>query len=197
MITKFNLYESFYEPKYSCVNLDMKEFRELTEKDNTLQKRIRFFNYSDTTSWYDVKPRFTVLFADDLIIGICKIDNYDNEEQDYTISYFSIDRDFRNRRLTRLMIETLFDFIEEGDYTLNSSSWTHPGMIKLKPLIDSIAKERNIKWVTNNRKHDGEWAYNDDFINQNEMTDDELKKFNKNKYPKKREWKLFNKLSKS
>ena len=175
------LYESFYEPEYSCVNLTRDEFRELTDKDETLTKRIRYFNTSDVSSWYDVNPKFTVMFADELIIGICKIDDYENEPQDFTISYFSIDRDFRNRKLTRLMIDTLFDFISDGNYTLNSSSWTHPGMTKLKPLLDKIAEERGIKWITNDRKMDGEWMYNDDFINRNEMTDDELNKFGKNK----------------
>ena len=176
MITEFTIFESFYEPQYSCVNLSADEFNELTRKDNTLKTRIRFFNYSDTTSWYDQEPRFTVLFADDLIIGVCKIDKYDNQEGDFSIAYFSIDRDFRNRKLTRLMIDTLFDFILDNDYSLDSSSWTYPGMTKLKPLIDSIAKERGVKWITNNKKHDAEWNYNDDFIHRNEMTDKEYKK---------------------
>jgi len=162
MITKFKIYESFYEPQYSCVNMDSSEFNELTNKDNTLDKRIRFFNYSDTTSWYDQEPRFTILFADDLIIGVCKIDKYENEEADFTISYFSIDKDFRNRKLTRLMIETLFDFIIENDYSLNSSSWTHPGMTKLKPLVDEIGIERDAKWITNNNRFDNEVSYNNE-----------------------------------
>jgi len=176
MITTMKIFEHFYEPQYSSANMNIDDFDKIVSQDDTIKKRIRFFDYSDSNTWFDKKPRFTVMFADDLIIGICKIDSYDNSEADYSISYFSIDKDFRNRKITRLMINTLFDYILDGDYTLDSSSCTHPGMTKLKPLIDKIAEERGVKWTSNDRRHDTETSYDDDFLHYQEMNDDEYKK---------------------
>jgi GNAT superfamily N-acetyltransferase len=170
-------YELFHEPIYSVVHLDGWEMSDLISTDNTLKDRIRFFDYRDYL--HSNKPIYFVLFADDLIVGICKIDYFEHENTDYTICYFSIDRQYRNQKLTRLLIEGLYTWLKDNNYSLSSSSWTVPGNLKLRPLLNSMAKEFGIQFIDNDRKHDTQREYNDDLINVREMTDKEYKKFNR------------------
>jgi hypothetical protein len=170
-------YETFYEPIYSCVCLNNNDMNELSRNDKTLEKRIRFFNYDDYM--YSNDPLYFVLFGDEKIIGICKIDIFKHEKADYTISYFSIDRKHRNNKLTKLIIETLFIWLKNNNKSLSSSSWTVPGNLKLRPLLNKMSKEFGVNFQDNNRKFDNENNYNKNLINSLEMTDSEYKKFQK------------------
>ena len=114
-----------------------------------------------------------------MIVVICKLDYFDNEKTDYTICYFSIDRQYRNKKLTRLLIEGLYTWLKDNNYSLSSSSWTVPGNLKLRPLLNSMAIEFGVEFQDNDRKFDSQHEYNDELINTREMTDKEYKKFKK------------------
>ena len=184
-----NIFESnFYEPQYSVVAHTGKEFEEIINKPNNqkLSKRIRFFNYGIQDD-----AIFFTLYADDLIIGINKImkvkstdDKYRYDYADYVISYFSIDRDFRNKKLSRLLMESMFSWLKENNYSaVASTEWSVPGNQRLKSQFHKMGIEYNIKTSDRKEAHDTKSQYNDELIHKSEMTEDELKKFNKKKPP--------------
>jgi len=172
-------FETFDNPTYSVVPMDNDEFYQLIRKEKTLEDRIRFFSYTAANHVND--PMHFVLFIENKVIGICKLDIFDSADADYSICYVSIDRQYRNKKLTRLIIETMVDWMKEHNYTLGTSSWTVPGNLRLRPLVKSITSEKGVKFYDKDEKHDVQWMYNDDMININEMTPKELKKHNKRK----------------
>ena len=187
MITNFNLFETkFYEPIYSVVIHDKEEFTEITRNEKELDKRIRFFDYNDY-QWSN-NPIYFTLYADEYIVGICKISEtttYDKKkdgaETDYTVVYFSIDRKFRNKKLSRLLMETLFSWLKENNYSISSTSWSVSGRLKLRDMKHELAKEYGVKIIDKNTNHDYDAMYNDDLININEMTPEEYDKFDRNR----------------
>ena len=179
MITKFNFFEArFYEPEYSVVMHTGEEFDNVIQfKKQKLSKRIRFFNYH-----LKIDDIYFTLYADGLIIGINKLmkvkdGRYDGS--DYVVAYFSIDRDFRDKKLSRLLYDTMFSWLKENNYSIASTEWSVPGRKKLRHIKHELGKEYGVKTIDRDGTHDIETMYNDDLVHYDEMTDGEKKEFDK------------------
>jgi ribosomal protein S18 acetylase RimI-like enzyme len=190
-IKNFKLFESnsIYAKSYT-----LEEFREILYdkdtyllKDPTLQSRIRYMDigmdlsaYNDTNNFH-----FIVLYEKEKIIGVCKIGHYSlnefGDDQKYmSISYCSIDKDYRNKGYLKIMIEELMKLCKKRGFYLGASSWTVPGNVKLRPTIKKYAKKYGVKFIDHNNKHDTEYYYKD-FTHISEMTPIEYDEWNKEK----------------
>lgn len=141
-------YERFYEPTYSVTLLNQTDFGDLTNNINNLDKSIEFFNYNDSEC--SNKPIYFSLFSDDYLVGVCKLDVVNDIEfkkypdVDYIICYVSIDEKHKNRKLARILIEYVMDWLKENNYSLCTTTWTHDGDTKLRPLVKSIASDKDV-----------------------------------------------------
>lgn len=184
-----------YEPVFSIIIQNGEDFEKniMYSKNQKLSKRIRFFNYNN----YFENPNdiiFIILYADDLIIGINKIvktktkgEKYMYNYADYVLSYFSIDRDFRNKKLSKFLFDAMFSWLKENGFkSVSSTEWTVVGKSKLKENFFRIGKKYDIKVSDKERTHDSLELYNDDLIHYDEMNEEETIKFDKKRYKKKR-----------
>jgi RimJ/RimL family protein N-acetyltransferase len=145
-------------------------------KDETVFDRIRFMHYTDFDYHQktSVKPYFVVLFNGDKVIGVAKIGYYDmtaESENEYAISYFSIDKSYRNRGYSRMMADELFKLAKEHGLDMTTSSYSFVGFKKLRHLFNEYAD----KWGVNFRDkkdddslHDAAWMYDDDLNHMSE-----------------------------
>lgn len=160
-----------------------------------LKKRIRFF---DIDKFSRNEFPHIIMFdgnANDKIIGICKIGNYDNNNPNhYVISYCSIDKEYRGEGYLNSLIEGLAKFCKENNYTLGSSEWTVPGMLKLRPTVVKRMKKYDVPFDDHNKRFDYPHSYNSNMINVDELSPEELEEHKrlsrlepkyKNKYMKK------------
>lgn len=137
----------FYQPVYSVALLNQEKFKKLTSNIKNLDKNLEFFNYHD--DYWSRKPIYFSLFMDDYFIGVCKLDLLNDREKeiwdaDYIISYVNIEKLHREKKLTRILIEYIMDWLKEKNLSLCTTSWTPDGNKKLRPLVKSIAKEKSV-----------------------------------------------------
>lgn len=145
-------------------------------KDPTYYNRIRYANNRDF-SWYEseLNLKFIVLYEGDKIIGVCKIGNWDKENPNkMSISYCSIDREYRNKGYLKLIIIELMKFCKNNNFVITASSWTVPGNLKLRPSLIKYSKIYGVEYIDHDNKHDAKHFYNKNLISAYEMTDDEL-----------------------
>lgn len=156
---------------------DFLDDRKESVKD--LENRLRFFKYPFYTFGND-DDYYSILFDSDEIIGVCKISSYEDlKKSEMEISYCSIDRDHRGRGYLNILIKEVIRLCKERNISLGASRWTVPGYLKLRPTIKKWASKYNVKFRDHELKFDYPSAYNADMINLNEMTPEELEKFQK------------------
>ncbi len=143
--------------------------------DPTIFDRIRYFSRDDF-DWLqkDLKPFYVVLTLDSKIIGLVKCTYYEMDalhEKNFSLSFFSIDMQYRNFGYSRLMADKLFEYASVNGIELNTSTYTYLGKLKLQKIMLEMALKYNV--VFNDKKdtdhlNDGEWIYDKNLIHQNE-----------------------------
>ncbi len=146
-------------------------------KDETVYDRIRFFNTYDF-GWSQksqVKPFYTVLQDGDKVIGIAKIGFYSSNnfhEKDYSLSYLSIDLEYRNKGLTRVIADKLFEFLKEKGFELKTSSYTYAGKMKLQKVLNDMSIKWDVKFTDKKETDsliDADWMYDENLNHKEEI----------------------------
>jgi hypothetical protein len=152
-------------------------------------KRIRYFSGSDLDRVYGKgcsdeynNRRFSVLFDGDKIIGICKAQYYPYNNENIKdcnhiiISFFSIDRYYRGKKYSKLMIQEMVAICKKDGFSLGSSSWTHLGNKYIRSNIKAECERIGVKFYDNDNMFDNEDQYYDG-IHRGELTDSERIKY--------------------
>lgn len=161
-------YDSF---NITTKSMDLDQFRSYlrnNDKNKNIFDKIRFFQPNDLSFLSDkIKPHFILLEKNNEIIGLSKIANYpyDNDNV-YSVSFFTIDKEFRNKGYSRLMLDELFKLAKQKGWILKSSSYTYVGFIKLRKLFNEYAKKYLVEFI--DKKDD------DHLIDTKHMYDDNL-----------------------
>ena len=157
-----------YNSDFSISNIKLKifsfpDFYQLiygnngTPKYKKLEDKIRYFSYRDLQYTFDEESRnnrekgyYIVMFYKKEIIGIIKLgwNPYLRKVTNhYWISYFSIDKKFQGKGLSKLMMHKLFSFAKENNFILEGSSRTEMGKERLSNNIDKFSKEYDIEYI--------------------------------------------------
>lgn len=171
-----------YDEMYARIYTSVEDYDKFNDFANQLEKRIRYFTFKDFNpiERKEIRPFYFVLYDNEYIIGISKIGNYDKNPNLYSISYLSIDKNYRGQKLSKLIIDTILSFSKEKKLTLTTSDWSLLGKLSMKKYIKSKTKEMGIEYIENDNDHDGKWMYNDNLIHVDDMTDKERDDFYKN-----------------
>lgn len=132
--------------------------------DKTIFNRIRYFS-NDDFSWEQkekVKPFFSILKENDKIIGIAKCGYFDlsaKSKNDWSISFFSIDKNYRNLGYSHILAEEIFKYAKNNGYEISTSAYTILGKERLNHLFLLYSNKYNVKFYNNDRMHDCESMY--------------------------------------
>lgn len=156
-------------PKVSVLNhdqlLELIYNRKTGEcSDLSVFKRIRYFspNDFDYTQKTQVKPFYTVLQIGGKIVGIAKAGYYSlsaKDERNWSISFFSIDKDYRGKGYSRLMVNALFEYAKQNDFDISPSAYSILGKERVYHLLIEYAAIHGVKFYDEVRMHDAEWMY--------------------------------------
>lgn len=133
-------------------------------KDATVYDRIRYFSSSDF-GWMQrdkVKPFFSVLKEGEKIIGLAKAGYFDLSAKsplDWSISFFSIDKNYRGNGYSRMMVEAIFKHAKEKGYEISPSYYSVLGNERVKHLLEMYAEKYGVKFYQHDRMHDIESMY--------------------------------------
>ncbi len=122
-----------------------------------LEDKIRYFQYSDLQfHWVDSvkfnreRSFFIVLYSKKTIIGVISL-GYNPYLKDITnhlwISYFSITEKFQNKGLSKIMLDTLFQFAKNNNYVLEGSKYTEMGNQRLSSNINKWAELYKVNFI--------------------------------------------------
>jgi len=135
-------------------------------KDETVFSRIRYFSGSDFGYSQDsVKPFYAFALEGDKIVGVAKAGYYSlsaQNENTWSISFFSIDKNYRGRGLARPMADKLFEHAKMLKKEMSTSSYTVLGKECLQKIFNECAAKHGVKFYDkgpNDSMHDAEWMY--------------------------------------
>lgn len=161
MITTINEYKLYLESNsVQAFIMTNKELIKEVQKDDTIYDRIRFFDVTDLRE--KDKQFFTVLKSNDKVIGITRAAHFSlssRDENDLSISYFSIDKDYRYKGYSHLMMDKLFEYAGKNNYTISTSSYSYLGKIQLQKLIHKYAKKYSVELIDKDEMLDHEGMY--------------------------------------
>jgi hypothetical protein len=148
-------------------------FKNYKLKDNTIFERIRFFSNNDFNYFEerDVKPFYIVLqTTEDKVIGLIKLGHYihDNKnDKSYSIAFFSIDIEYRNKGLSKIMMDEMFKFSKKQGLELTTSSYSYVGFVKLRKNLNLTAKEHDVVFIDKKDTdplHDSKSLYDENLV---------------------------------
>ena len=165
-------FENFSNNEITVKSVNLKEFRKELDSyrkvNNDIFKRIRYFTSSDIGYMSDdIDPHFIVLKSGEKIIGLCKLGNYMSDSDGvYSISFFTIDKNYRNKGYSRILADELFRFAKERGWVIKTSTYTYVGFKKLRHLLNEYSKKHDVNFI--DKKDD------DHLMDHPDMYDDQL-----------------------
>lgn len=169
MITTINEFKMFLESTNATITIEtVSSLTKIIQSsdDETVFDRIRYFSSFDLgyMSERECKPYFVVLTENTTqkIIGIAKVGYFSGSamhENQYSISFFSIDKDYRYSGYARLMCDELFKYAKEKGYEMSTSQYTVLGKRQLEKLFVEYANKYNVTFYNNEGMHDNEYKY--------------------------------------
>lgn len=133
-------------------------------KNVALDKKIRFFDYHDLSSWggppiHTKTLRYVTAYNNKDILGICKFAYWDLSQK-YAVSYLSTNIDYRKQGISKLILEQLFKYFSETypNETLHWSGYSIEGWKYLRPSMRIVAKKYGVPIIEKAIEHDIDWT---------------------------------------
>jgi predicted GNAT family N-acyltransferase len=106
-----------------------------------------------------------VVLKDETIVGVAKVAYYSlnaRNENDLSISFCSIDKNYRGLGLSKLMTDAIFAEAARKNYEISTSSYTVLGKMYLQKSFNECAKKYNVVFHDMDEEDgliDAEWMY--------------------------------------
>ena len=146
-----------------------------TTENQSVFDRIRFLSRREFSYWdLEKETYYIVLFENSKIIGVAKIGYYpidSNHEKDFSIPFFSIDKEYRNQGYSHVLADKLFETAKEKGLDIRTSTYTYVGYLKLKPLFNKYADKHGVIFTDKDDSDliDYKHMYDDDLNHKNEI----------------------------
>jgi GNAT superfamily N-acetyltransferase len=145
------------EPKVEIIS--SQDLIERIYQDNSIPKDKRFFTFDDggVFKYLDVRDLtnvfsksnrlYPVVKLNDLIVGISELEQDPDDSNNFWIKFISVDPQYQGNRYASLLIEKIFEFAKENNYSLELSFYSPQGLEKLKKVIERKKEETGVKIV--------------------------------------------------
>jgi hypothetical protein len=141
-----------------------------------LEKEIHYFSWDDICGFsnifasdkYKESLRYIVCIdkKSKKILGIAKIAIYKTSNNKISCSYLSVNKNFRNLGISKLLIDTMLNFVKikyNNKLPFGSSQYSVSGYLYLHNYIVNKCKELNLKLIDNVVGYDDRELYDDLF----------------------------------
>lgn len=117
--------------------------------DKTIQDRIRFFNFRSACPLGEGMEFYTFLLDKDKIIGMAHVGYYSLNavsENNWSISFLSIDKNYRYKGYSKLIVEEIFKQAKKRNLEISTSTYTVLGKEHLQKQFNTISKKYSVKF---------------------------------------------------
>ncbi|MDD4803633.1 MAG: GNAT family N-acetyltransferase [Candidatus Pacebacteria bacterium] len=90
---------------------------------------------------------YLIVELGDLIVGISELEQDPNDPNNFWIKFISVDQEYQSNRYASLLVEKIFEFAKQNNYSLELSFYSKQGLEKLKKVIDRKIEETGVKIV--------------------------------------------------
>lgn len=88
---------------------------------------------------------FPIVEMNNEIIGLSELEQDPNNLTNFWLKFISIEPTHQGKNYSKKLIEEIINFTKENNYSLEISSYTKQGELKIKKNIEQIAKENNVQ----------------------------------------------------
>lgn len=142
--------------KYTSKELEKK----LIDKNNLsdpyfnyhyLSNRLRFFKHEIPNNIINEEFHYFCVEKNNEIIAVLKLKeggNYSLKNNKYNnwISYISVNKDFKNKGYSKILIEECFKYLKKNKKEILVSGYTKEGFQKLKKTIKDMSKKYEVNY---------------------------------------------------
>jgi len=114
---------------------------------------FKYFDVSFLINSPDRKLYYPILKINDLIVGMCELEQKPHQQNNLWIKFITIDPAYQGKHLASRLCEQIMRFAKLQNYSLESSDYNDVGYQKLRPLIHRLAKEFEVKLVGEDKRH--------------------------------------------
>jgi GNAT superfamily N-acetyltransferase len=93
------------------------------------------------------KKFYPIVELNDLVVGLSELEQDPNNPTNFWIKFISVDPQYQGNGYARKIIEKIFDFVKENNYSLEPSVYSLEGEEKLKKIINETAEKSGVKLV--------------------------------------------------
>lgn len=114
---------------------------------------FKYLNLSELTGLQGVRNKhFPTVESNGEIIGLAELEESPYEENSLFIKFVSVDPNFQDQGYGSKLIEEIFKFAKENDYSLQSSMYSDDGFTKLKPKLNELSEKYEVKFIDTDNK---------------------------------------------
>lgn len=109
---------------------------------------FKYFDIEDLIYMFNKSNKlYPVIELNNLIVGISELEQDPNDSNNFWIKFVSIDPRYQDNGYASLLIEKIFDFAKQNNYSLEPSFYSKQGLEKLKNVVDRKIEETGVKIV--------------------------------------------------
>lgn len=108
---------------------------------------FKFFEPNNLTS-SNYKERgdriFPVIRLNNEIVALSELEKNPYKDNNFWIKFISVDPKYQNQGFATKLIEKIFQFAKENNYSLETSIYTDEGLKKLKKIINKLEEKTGV-----------------------------------------------------
>ncbi len=95
---------------------------------------------------------YSIIESENEIAGIACLEVNPENKENLWIQLVSIDPKYHDQKLSRKLLSEVYKFAKENNYNLEASSYSEDGHKKLKPLLQELSTQFDVRFIDNDRK---------------------------------------------
>ncbi len=116
-------------------------------KDSSIEDRIRFFSFRSFPCLGEGQEFYSFLLDGNKVIGIAHVGYYSlnaKHENNWSISFLSIDKNYRYQGNSKLLVEEVFKQAKERNLEISTSTYTVLGKEHLQKQFNAISQKHGV-----------------------------------------------------
>jgi len=113
---------------------------------------FKYFDINDLTGDRKEKKFYPLIEVNNGIIALSELEEDPYKQQSFWIKFVSVDPKYRGLGYASKLVEEIVRFAKEREFSLESSSQSEEGYLKLKPLFNKLTEKYSVNYIDADKK---------------------------------------------
>lgn len=113
---------------------------------------FKYFNIDDLTRTHNEKKFYPLIEVNKQVIALSELEENPYQQKSFWIKFVSVDPRYQNLGYASKLAEEIVRFAKKKDFSLESSSRSEEGYLKLKSLFDRLTKQYSVHYIDKDKK---------------------------------------------